>query len=263
MTDPFADLLDEVEVEVKPVASEPEQSYPLGTHVPRISIRENNFRVIDDDIEELGSSPQKVVIIKAAPVSRIFYATEYSSGGSNAPVCWAADGGTGVPSKEVPVDSRQSRTCFNCEKNIKGSGHGTSRACKFQQRIALMLADDEGVLQPDKAYQLALPATSVFGKEQKKMGLQTYARLIDSQNALLSSIMTELSFDEDSLTPKLCFKPFRVLEETEFKLVKQMQSNPDTKSLVSFIPQVHRNNGPIVDSMFDVVEGEGVYVRDA
>jgi len=126
-----------------------------------------------------------------------------------------------------------------------------------------MLADDEGVLQPDKAYQLALPATSVFGKEQKKMGLQTYARLIDSQNALLSSIMTELSFDEDSLTPKLCFKPFRVLEETEFKLVKQMQSNPDTKSLVSFIPQVHRNNGPIVDSMFDVVEGEGVYVRDA
>ncbi len=267
MTDPFDSLLDELQPKVvKPVVDtnfvEEVEETEEATRL-RLSIRDGVFRVVGEVVEELGSGPLKVVIVKAAPVSRIYYEQEYVEGETKTPTCWSSDANSGVSSTAVLEKHRQSNTCFNCPQNIKGSGQNGSRACRFQQRIAVMLADEEGVLQPDHAYHLPLPATSVFGKDQKKMGLQTYARLIDSQSALLSSIMTELSFDEDSLTPKLCFKPFRVLEEAEFKLVKQMQHNPHTKSLVSFIPKVYENNGPSVDSMFDVVEGEGVYVRDS
>lgn len=264
MTDPFDSLLSELQPKVvAPVVSSDPVEVADTSNVTRLSINENVFRLLGDTVEELGDGPLKVAIVKAAPVSRVFYSGEYVHGKGKHPTCWAADANAGIPAKEVPTANKQSPTCFNCPQNIKGSGHGGGRACRFQQRIALMLANGEGVLDTNIAYQFAIPATSVFGKDKKKMGLQTYARLIDSQSALLSSIMTELSFDEESDIPKVCFRPSRVLEEAEMKLVKQRQSDPYTKSLVSFIPKVYENNGPNVDNVFDVVEGEGVYVKDS
>jgi len=260
--DPFEALLAELKPKViAPMADiavpDPEET----STILRLSIRESSFRLTGDTVVELGDAPLKVVILKAAPVSRMYYSEAYADGQSKPPTCWSTDAGGGVPAMQVPTGSRQASACFDCPQNIKGSGNGFSRACRYQQRLAVMLADKDGVLQPDRVCQLPLPATSVFGKDKKKRGLQTYAKLIDSQGALLSMILTELSFDEDSSTPKLCFRPFRVLTDDETKVIKDVQKDPKTKSLITFSPKPYVDDGPSMDNVFSTVKGDGVYVK--
>ena len=68
-------------------------------------------------------------------------------------------GNTETPALDVPEDQRQSGRCIDCTQNIKGSGRGTGRACRFVQRLALVLEDDL-----ETVYQLQLPPTSIFGE---------------------------------------------------------------------------------------------------
>jgi len=260
--DPFEAMLAELKpkVELRTAALfDAREGAP--TKALRLSIAESSFHVVGDRSVEVGGGPIKVAILKAAPVSRMYYSEEYGSGQSSSPTCWSKDAGGGVPAEEVTPSGMQAPACFDCTQNIKGSGNGLSRACRFQQRIAVMLTDEEGVLQPDQVCQLSLPATSVFGKDTKKKGLQTYARLIDSQGALLSTILTELSFDEGSNSPKLCFRPIRVLSEDEIAVVKAAQNDPDTKKLVTFNFNSHAASSPSTDNIFSAVKGDGVYVK--
>tara|TARA_R110000803_G_scaffold79062_1_gene144510 strand:- start:601 stop:1413 length:813 start_codon:yes stop_codon:yes gene_type:complete len=259
--DPFESLLAELKPKViEPIADIATPDSEETSAILRLSIRESSFRVLGDTVVELGDEPLKVVILKAAPVSRMYYSEAYADGQSKQPTCWSTDAGGGLPATQVSTGNRQASACFDCPQNIKGSGNGFSRACRYQQRLAVMLADKDGVLQPNQVCQLSLPATSVFGKDTKKKGLQTYAKLIDSQRALLSTIMTELSFDADNSAPKICFRPFRVLSEDEFTVVKEVQNDPKTKSLVTFNPKPYIDDGPSMDNVFSTVKGDGVYV---
>ena len=201
----------------------------------RLSIRGGVFRKVvnGQEVGELDGRSINIVIVKTSPVSRMFYEGQYVAGQATAPSCWSADSGSGKPSQDVPSDTRQSVSCFDCPQNIKGSGQGQSRACRFQQRVAVMLADAEGKLRSNAVYQLSLPATSVFGDDKKKMGLQSYARLIDAQNVPLASIMTELRFDTDSSTPKLLFKPVRILDKDELRMSVDAQKDEGTLKLVT------------------------------
>jgi len=201
----------------------------------RLSIRGGVFRKVvnGQEVGELDGRSINIVIVKTSPVSRMFYDVQYTAGANNPPSCWSADSGSGKPAAEVPSDTRQSVSCFDCPQNIKGSGQGQSRACRFQQRVAVMLADAEGKLRSNAVYQLSLPATSVFGDDKKKMGLQSYARLIDAQNVPLASIMTELRFDTDSSTPKLLFKPVRILDKDELRMSVDAQKDEGTLKLVT------------------------------
>lgn len=201
----------------------------------RLSIRGGVFRKVvnGQEVGELDGRSINIVIVKTSPVSRMFYDVQYTAGASNPPSCWSADSGSGKPAQDVPSDTRQSVSCFDCPQNVKGSGQGQSRACRFQQRVAVMLADAEGKLRSNAVYQLSLPATSVFGDDKKKMGLQAYARLIDAQNVPLASIMTELRFDTDSSTPKLLFKPVRILDKDELRMSVDAQKDEGTLKLVT------------------------------
>jgi hypothetical protein len=200
----------------------------------RLSIRGGVFRKVvnGQEVGELDGRSINVVIVKTSPVSRMFYEGQYVAGQTTAPSCWSADSSSGKPAAEVPSDTRQSTACFDCPQNVKGSGQGQSRACRFQQRVAVMLTDAEGRLRSNAVYQLSLPATSVFGDDKKKMGLQTYARLIDAQNAPLASLITELRFDTDSSTPKLLFKPVRILDRDELSMALEAQKDEATLKLV-------------------------------
>lgn len=203
--------------------------------VNRLSIRGGVFRkvVSGQEVGELEQRAINVVLVKTAPISRMYFAGEYTAGATNPPTCWSADTQTGRPSQEVADGDRQSETCFDCPQNIKGSGMGEGRACRYSQRVAVLLADADGKVVSDEVYQLSLPATSVFGDNKNKMGLQTYARLLDSQKAPLASLLTELRFDTDSSTPKLCFKPIRVLEQDELKIAVALQQSKDTEKLIA------------------------------
>jgi hypothetical protein len=178
----------------------------------RISIEGGVWRMMVNGKEVARNEERvmNVVIVAAAPkVSRTYYAGVYKKGVASAPDCWSADG-------EVPdakAKNPQSKACKDCPQNIKGSGQGDSRACRFSQRLAVVLEND---ISGD-VYQLTLPSQSIFGEgEPGKWPLQTYAKMIGSKGVPITSVVTEMRFDTNSATPKLTFKPARFLETDEF-----------------------------------------------
>lgn len=187
-----------------------------GGESKRISIKGGVWRMMVNgkEIAKNEERSMNVVIVAAAEkVSRTFYSKQYSEGGEvTAPDCWSADG-------EIPdakAANPQSKRCIDCPQNAKGSGQGESRACRYSQRLAVVLAND---LKGD-VFQLTLPAASIFGAgEPGKWPLQTYAKMIGSKGVPITAVVTEMRFDTDSATPKLTFKPVKVLEPHEHTAV--------------------------------------------
>jgi hypothetical protein len=187
-----------------------------GGESKRISIKGGVWRMMVNgkEVAQNEDRTMNVVVAAASPkVSRTFYMKQYSEGGDVvSPDCWSADG-------EVP-DSKaknpQSKRCIDCPQNEKGSGQGDSRACRFSQRLAVVLANDvRGDL-----YQLTLPATSIFGSgEPGKWPLQTYAKMLGGKGVPVTAVVTEMKFDTNSATPKITFRPVRVLEPNEHEAV--------------------------------------------
>lgn len=218
---------------------EPETNLTGGefSQTSRISIRGGVFRKVVNgkEVAELEERKLLVVVVKAAPVSRMYFAGQYVAGEANPPTCWSSDTATGRPAADVIASDRQSETCFDCRQNIKGSGQGDTRACRYRQRVAVMLADVDGKLSSNTVYQLDLPATSVFGDDPKRMSMQAYARYLGQHKTPLAAILTEVRFDTNSSTPKLCFKPVRPLTEDELMLAIHAQKDPDTARLVKLV----------------------------
>lgn len=190
----------------------------------RISIRGSRFRQIvnGEQVAVSSDNSMNAVIVNAAPLSRTYYAGSYDADKVVPPTCWTSD--TKTPSPDVPEDQRQSDRCLDCPQNVKGSGQGESRACRFAQRVAVCIEGDY-----ENVYQLQLPATSVFGDAKGgHMPMGAYAKMLSSRRAPAAAIVTQIYFDEDSDTPKLFFKPLRPLDEAEMEKVKEMIKHPDT-----------------------------------
>lgn len=195
----------------------------------RISIEGGVWRMLVNgkEVAQNEDRAMNVVIVAAAQkISRIFYAGTYKKGVVSAPDCWSADGET----PDAKAKSPQGKSCATCPQNIKGSGQGDSRACRFQQRLAVVLENDIG----GDVYQLALPSTSIFGAgENGKWPLQTYAKMIASKGAPITSVVTEMRFDTSSSTPKLTFKPVRFLETNEFQTALDQGKSPAAISAIT------------------------------
>jgi hypothetical protein len=194
-----------------------------GGGVKRISIKGGVFRMIvsGEEVARNEDRAMNVVIVAAAPkVSRKFYEGVYEEGSKAGPKCWSADGDRPDNSVKTP----QAATCATCPQNVKGSGQGDSRACRYEQRLAVVLENDIG----GSVYQLVLPAASVFGKgESGKWPLQTYAQMIGSKGVPITSVVTEMRFDTNAATPRLTFKPARWLETNEFMEAMEQGKTPD------------------------------------
>ena len=208
----------------------------------RISIEAGVFRLVigGKEVAQIEERYLDVVIVKAAPkVNRVWYAGKYDPDKTSAPDCWSADGE--IPSAEAAKP--QAKRCVDCEKNVKGSGEGDSRACRYQQRIAVVLAHgkaiedeegnptlnhgDHGVLQ------LTVPAASLFGKaEGDNRPLQEYARFVVAQKADPSMLVTRIRFDTAASSPKLFFKPMRWLTDDEFAKVEEFAASPEAERAV-------------------------------
>jgi hypothetical protein len=196
----------------------------------RISIKGNVFREYIGGKEYRVSEERSmnVVIIKAAPkVSRVFYAGTYVEGETVSPTCWSADS----QRPDEKVKEKQSATCLNCPQNIKGSGQGDSRACRYQQRLAVVV---DGEVDKEEVYQLVLPPTSVFGDGEKgKLPLQAYARHLKNHGTPITGVVTEMRFDTASPTPKLIFKPVRPVTEEEFETIQRLKDSPEAVNAIT------------------------------
>jgi hypothetical protein len=202
-----------------------------GSNTKRISIKGGVFRLLagGKEVTNIEDRHLDVVIVRAAPkVSRIFYAGAYDADKIVRPDCWSNDG----EKPDASVKEPQNSTCMGCPQNEAGSGQGNSRACRFQQRLAVVLADqmDGDVLQ------LTLPATSVFGKEEgDKRPLQAYARFLAAQNPPVNpeQIVTRMKFDTKAESPKLFFAPVRWLTDDEYPTVISQGETPEAKAAVT------------------------------
>lgn len=204
-----------------------------NTGLKRISIRGGVFRLMvnGEEIAKNENRAMGVVIVNGAPkVSRQYYAGKYVPGESAPPDCWSNDG----EAPDASIENPQHKTCEGCPQNIKGSGQGDSRACRFQQRLAVLLADD---IEGGDVYQLTLAATSIFGRgDADKMPFQQYAKYVGSQGKNINTLVTEVRLDSDSATPKLTFKPVRFLERNEWEAAREKGNSPAAKAAISQTP---------------------------
>ncbi len=200
-----------------------------GPGVKRVSIKGGVFRLVagGKEIANIEDRHLDVIVVKAAPkVSRIFYMGKYDKDAAAvAPDCWSNDGD--MPDKSIK--SPQASNCAKCQQNIAGSGNGNSRACRYQQRLAVVLASDiEGSVK-----QLALPATSLFGKEVgEDRPLQAYARWLVAQGVDPSTVVTRMKFDTKAEAPKLFFKAMRWLTDEEYAEATKQGETEDAKRAV-------------------------------
>ena len=201
----------------------------------RVSIKGGVFRLLSGgkEIASIEDRHLDVIVVKAAPkVSRIFYAGSYDKdAAAAAPDCTSNDG----EKPDANVRNKQSSSCATCPQNIAGSGNGQSRACRYQQRLAVVLANNpEG-----DVLQVTLPATSIFGKEDgDKRPLQAYARAMAAQTppVNLDSIVTRMKFDTKAESPKLIFAPVRWLTDDEFEIVQTQSQSKDAEKAISSTP---------------------------
>ena len=196
----------------------------------RISIKGGVFReyIGGKEFRVSEERSMNVVIIKAAPkVSRIYYAGSYTEGEAVSPTCWSSDS----QRPDEKAKDKQAATCLSCPQNIKGSGQGDSRACRYQQRLAVVI---DGEVDKGEVYQLVLPPTSVFGDGEKgKLPLQAYARHLKNHGTPITGVVTEMRFDTASPTPKLVFKPVRPVTEDEFLKVQELKDSDEAIKAVT------------------------------
>ena len=195
----------------------------------RISIKGGVFRLMVDgkEVAAIDERFLDVVMVNAAPkIGRTFYMKAYDGDAPAGPDCWSADG----EKPDATAATPQSDRCATCPQNVKGSGQGESRACRFSQRLAVVLASDvEGDVM-----QLQLPATSIFGKDEgDNRPLQAYARFLAAQNVSPEMLITRMKFDTKSEAPKLFFKPMRWLTEEEYDAAVRQGQTEDAKRAVT------------------------------
>lgn len=205
-----------------------------GTNVKRISIKGSVFRMIVDgkEVAQNEERSMNVIVVGAAQYnSRSFYEGTFSEGQANKlPDCFSDNGATPNAKSEKP----QASACKDCPQNVENShSSGKGRACRFSRRLAVVLEND----QRGDVFQLTLPAQSIFGKgENGKMPLESYVRLLGTNNVSVTSVVTEMRFDTSSATPKLTFKAVRYLEEDEFLNAQAKGKTPEAKAAIGQTP---------------------------
>ena len=190
----------------------------------RISIKAGVFRMIVDG-KEIAQNEDRgmnvVIVAAAANNSRVFYAKSFEEGQqAAAPDCWSNDGIT--PSAKAK--NKQASRCLECPQNIKGSsGRGTSRACKFNRHIAVVLEND----QKGEIFQVTVPSNSLWDADNGKLGIQPYAEFLGGHGIGITQVVTEMRFDTASSSPKLHFKAVKPLTPEEIAFIQSRAKHPD------------------------------------
>lgn len=173
----------------------------------------------------------ELVLVKGSPrLSKIYYATGYEEGSTEAPTCFSMDGVRPDPS----VQDKQSDLCATCPHNVWGSKitpQGTkTKRCADARRLAVIGTGDltNNLGRPDEVTPMLLriPGASLAP-------LKEYAeRTLGARGYNYFAVVTRLGFDTSTSYPKLTFRPVRVLTEQEYKTVVALRSDNDNVARV-------------------------------
>jgi hypothetical protein len=215
-----------------------------GGGVKRISIEGGVWRLMVNG-KEIAQKEERnlnvVIVAASSKVSRTYYEGVYKKGVTSTPDCWSANGDVPDASAKNP----QAKSCATCPQNVKGSGQGDGRACRFSQRIAVVLDND---IHGD-VFQLILPSTSIFGEgEAGKWPLQMYAKMIGAKGVPITAVVTEMRFDTASSTPKITFKPVRFLETDEITTAIEKGKSPDAIKAITMTDAQEKTDAPKLEA---------------
>ena len=207
-----------------------------NTGVKRIVPKNGIFRKVVGK-EEMGKvkGVLNVIVINASPkVGRIYYEKPWSPDSEpSAPDCFSNDGEKPNEKSENP----QANRCDNCPKNIKGSGQGNSKACRYSRRLALLLEEDFGTALEGEVYQMNLASKSLFGDGSDNLfTFENYTKYLSNNGKSLDWVVTEISFNENNDNQSVLFSPVRFITKPEFSTVTKAAQRADTKSMVVMTP---------------------------
>jgi len=207
------------------------------TGVKRIVPKNGIFRKVVGG-EEMGKvkGNLNVVIVNASPkVGRIFYAKQWSPDAEpTAPDCFSNDGA----SPDAGSVNKQSERCDTCAQNIKGSGMGNSKACRYSRRIAMVLEEDFGTSLEGEVYQLNLASKSLFGDSvgDNTHPFESYTKYLSNNGKSLDYIVTQLSFNEDNDNQSILFTPVRFINKAEYEITNKAAVLPEVQKMVVMTP---------------------------
>jgi hypothetical protein len=195
----------------------------------RLSIKAGVWRLLSNGKEysKLTARELEVVVVAAAPhVSRTFYMKKFDEDAEpGAPDCSSRDGET----PDAKSAHKQAERCNECPQNVKGSGQGDSRACRFNQALAVVLANDIS----GNVLKFQVPAASIFGKgEGANLPLREYVTQLASVPVNIDTVVTKMSFDLDASSPKIFFAPLRYLSSDEFAEVQRQGKTDAAKRAI-------------------------------
>ena len=205
--------------------------------VKRIVPKNGIFRKIVGG-EEMGktSGPLKAVIVNASPhVGRIFYAKTWSPDAEpTAPDCFSNDGRT--PDKGAVAAPASS--CDSCPNNIKGSGMGNSKACRYSRRLAMMLLDDFGTALEGSVYQMNLASKSLFSEKAAgdKFTFENYTKYLANNGKSVDWFVTEISFNEDNDNQSVLFEPVGHISKAIYDVTLPASQRDEVKKMVVMTP---------------------------
>ena len=205
----------------------------------RISIRGSKFRLMVNgkEIEKSNQDALDVVIVNASPhVHRMYFSKAYVPGEKMPPpTCWTSDS----QKPDEAVVEKQAESCLACPQNIKGSGANGSKACRFSRRIAVVRADDMN----GDVYQMTLPSQSIFGTGTKdRKPLHEYTDYVKANGENLMSVVSRVSFDEDSSSTKIGFKAIRRLSDEEYAVCATKSVSEEAKRAITLSVNINRED---------------------
>ena len=166
----------------------------------------------------------EAIIVNMLPkVSRIYYKDKFDpTKEATLPNCWSNQG----DKPEAGAIDPQHSNCADCPMNVKGSGDNGGKACRYQRRIAILLAGDTS----GDLYQFNIPAKSLFGKGSgNEHPFESYIKYLFSNREAPDTVITNISYDLDADSMELLFSPVRSLTDEEYDLVSSVQTAPESQ----------------------------------
>ena len=124
------------------------------------------------------------------------------------------------------------------EKNIKGSGMGNSKACRYSRRIAVLLEDDFGTPLEGEVYQMNLASKSLFGESpsDNTHTFENYVKYLGNNGKSLDWYITKLSFNEDNDNQSLLFTPVEHIKRGHYDVVTKVGNTPMVQKMITMTP---------------------------
>jgi len=207
------------------------------TGVPRIVPKNGIFRKVVGG-EEMGKvkGPINAIIVNASPhVGRIFYAKTWTPDAEpSAPDCFSNDG----RAPDAGAASPQSDRCDTCPQNIKGSGQGNSKACRYSRRLAVLLEEDFGTTLEGRVYQMNLASKSLFGESpsDKVHPFENYAKYVANNGKNIDQLVTSIMFNEDNDNQSVLFAANRFINRNEYEVATKASTQPEVQKIVVMTP---------------------------